>query len=438
MAAASTADPRASQGLRRSIGPIGAALSGVGIILGAGIYVLIGEPAGLTGNILWLAFLLGAILATATGLSYCELATMYPEAGASAAYTHEAFGPQVAFVCGWMTIVVALLAASTVAIGFGGYLAELVGGPERAFALAALLLCTAIALVGPGETVRVAGTFAIIEAGGLLAVIAFGLPHIGDANLLASTAGLGGVLAAAAVVFFAYQSFEQIATLAEEVHNPSRNLPLAFMVAITITGVLYVAVAVVAVSVVDADALAEGSAPLALVMETAAGGRAADALAVGALFATFNTVLLSLATGARSAYGMAQRGLLPRILARAHEARQTPWVAVLVGGALASGLALVGGIGYLAQVTNFAVLAIFIAVNAAVVRLRFSQPSHERPFRLPLAPGRVPVSAAVALFGAVTLAAFVELEALLNGIATLAVGIALSFIAVRGERAGAS
>ncbi len=438
MPAAEVAGRATSRGLRRSIGPIGAALSGVGIILGAGIYVLIGEAAGLTGNILWFAFLLGAILATTTGLSYSELATMYPESGASAAYTHEAFGPRVAFICGWMTIVVALLAASTVAVGFGGYLAELIGGPERLFAIIAVVLCTAIALTGPGETVRVAGTFAVIEAGGLLAVIAFGLPYVGDADLMKATAGLGGVLAAAAVVFFAYQGFEQIATLSEEVHNPSRNLPIAFMVAITITGVLYVAIAVVAVSVVDADALAEGNAPLALVMETAAGRRAADALAVGALFATFNTVLLSLATGARSAYGMAQRGLLPRALARVHDDRQTPWVAVLIGGTLASGFALAGGIGYLAQVTNFAVLAIFIAVNAAVVRLRFSQPSHERPFCLPLAPGRVPVTAAVALLGAVTLAAFVELEALVTGIATLAVGIAISFVAVRGDQAGAS
>lgn len=327
MAEAGAADPAAPRGLRRSIGPIGAALSGVGIILGAWIYVLIGEAAGLTGNILLLSFSLGAILAATTGLSYCELATMYPEAGASAAYTHEAFGPHVAFVCGWTTIVVALLAASTVAIGFGGYLAELIsGGPEHLFALAALVLCTAIALVGTGETVRVAGAFAIIEASGLVAVIAFGLPYVGNVDMLAATAYLGGILAAAAVVFFAYQGFEQIATLAEEVHDPSRNLPIAFMGAIKLTGVLYVAVAIVAVSVVDTAALARGHAPLALVIHTAAGERVADTLAVGALFATFNTILLSFATGARSAYGMAHAGYSRvRWLASTMIARHRGW-----------------------------------------------------------------------------------------------------------------
>lgn len=113
-------------------------------------------------------------------------------------------------------------------------------------------------------------------------------------------------------------------------------------------------------------------------------------------------------------------------------------MAVLIGGTLASGFALAGGIGYLAQVTNFAVLAIFITVNAAVIRLRFSEPSHVRPFRLPLAPGRVPLTVVVALVGAITLATFVELEALVTGIATLTAGVALAFVAVRGERAGVS
>ncbi|MGE3857290.1 MAG: amino acid permease, partial [Dehalococcoidia bacterium] len=135
-------------GLHRTVGLLGASLSGIAIVLGAGIYVLVGEAAGISGNAVWASFVVAALLAAGTGLSYAELTSMFPEAGAAAAYAKEAFGTRVAFVTGWMDVVVTAIAAPAVALGFGSYLAALTGQPPVLLAVAVLLVCAAIVLIG--------------------------------------------------------------------------------------------------------------------------------------------------------------------------------------------------------------------------------------------------------------------------------------------------
>ncbi|MGE3960297.1 MAG: APC family permease [Dehalococcoidia bacterium] len=417
--------------LHRSVGALGASLSGIGIVLGAGIYVLIGEAAGEVGDGAWLAFLLGAILAAATGLSYAELTSTIPEAGAAAAYAEESFGPRVGFVTGWMDVVVNLIGAPAVALGFAGYFVSLVGGAQVPVALATIALCAGIALIGVGETIRLASLFAIVEAAGLILVLIVGVPFLGDANLLHFEHGAAGLLTGAALVFFAYEGFEEIATLSEEVEHPTRNIPLALLIAIGVTTILYVTVTAVAVSVVPAAQLAGDSSPLASVVRVATNDRVADALSVVALFATFNTVLLLIATGPRAMYGMARRRLLPAVAGSVWAARGTPWGAILFAAVVAIGFGLTGDIGFVAQVTNFAVFVLFIVVNASVIRLRFTQPERPRPFRLRPHVGRVPVIPVVGLIGAMLLAGFMEREAFLTGLAALVAGFALSFAFVR-------
>jgi APA family basic amino acid/polyamine antiporter len=416
--------------LHRRIGFVGAAASGVGIVLGAGIYVLIGEAAGIAGNGVWAAFLVGALLAAGTGLSYAELTSMYPEAGAAAAYAKEAFGPRVAFVTGWMDVVVNAIAAPAVALGFASYLAALIGFDRTAIAVVVVLLCSGIVLLGVVETVGLASAFAVIEAAGLLFVLVVGLPHLGSVDLLAVRGGTSGLLAAAALVFFAYEGFEEIATLSEEVRDPTRNIPRALVTAVIITTVIYVLVAAVAVSVVPWERLATAEAPLAEVVSVAAHPLLGDALSLVALFATFNTVLLLLATAPRAMFGMARRGLLPPLLGRVWSARGTPWVAILLVTAVSLLFALTGNISFVAQVTNFAVFTLFVVVNGALIQLRISQPSAVRPFRAGPSLGPVPLPACVGLVGALGLAAFMQREAFATGLVALAAGIVLSFILV--------
>lgn len=422
---------RSTERLHRTVGPIGASLSGIGIVLGAGIYVLVGEAAGEVGNAAWIAFLLGALLAAATGLSYAELTSMIPEAGAAASFAEESFGPRVGFVTGWMDILVNVIAAPAVALGFAGYFGSLIGGDETLITLVTIVICAGIALAGVGETIRLASIFALIEGAGLIVVVVVGVPFLGDVDLLELDHGVAGLLAGAALVFFAYEGFEEIATLSEEVEDPTKNIPLALLIAIVVTTLLYVIVTAVAVSVVPASELAGDSSPLASVVRVAASERVADAVSVVALFATFNTVLLLLATGPRAMYGMSRRRLLPAVVGSVWPARGTPWVAILIGTTVALLFGLTGDIGYIAQVTNFAIFVLFVVVNACVIRLRFTEPDRPRPFRLRPVVGRVPVIPVIGLAGALLLAGFMERDAIVTGVVALVVGIAASFVFTR-------
>jgi APA family basic amino acid/polyamine antiporter len=204
-----------------------------------------------------------------------------------------------------------------------------------------------------------------------------------------------------------------------------------------VTALIYVTVAAVAVSAVPWDRLAEAEAPLAEVMRTVASERLADAIALIALFATFNTVLLLLATGPRAMYGMSNRGMLPAVFGRVWQRRGTPWVAILSVTAIAVAFALTGDIGFVAQVTNFAVFTLFVSVNGSLIRLRMTRPDLPRPFRAGPSFGPVSLPALVGLGGALGLAVFMERGAFVTGLVALVLGVALSFVLVRPDPKGA-
>ncbi|MCK9494646.1 MAG: APC family permease [Dehalococcoidia bacterium] len=426
-------DPAEGQHLRRSLGLWSVTVSGVGVVLGAGIYVLVGEAAGEAGDATWMAFLIAGLLAAFTGLSFAELAAMYPEAGASAAYAEEAFGPRTGFVTGWLDVTVNVVGAAAVALGFAGYASDLLGGDPRWIGVGLIVLTSAIVYIGVRETVMLAVVFALLEVAGLVIVIAVGLPDLAMPSFEVPR-GAAGVLAAAALVFFAYEGFEEIVSLSEETRHPTRTIPRALVIAIGVTSAIYVLVAATAVSVVDWEELAVAEAPLALVARVAGDDRLADALSTVALFATFNTVLLLLATGSRVTYGMSRRGLLPAGLGRLSP-RQTPWIATLGLAGLAIAFVFTGDIGYVAQVTNFAVFGQFLVVNAAVIWLRRARPEADRPFRIPGSWGGVPWTAATGIGGTLLLAFFMDRTAFITGGIALALGVLLSFPALRPRAA---
>jgi APA family basic amino acid/polyamine antiporter len=345
---------------------------------------------------------------------------------------------RAAFLTGWFDIAVSTIGAAAVALGFGGYLDDVVSLGTTPMAITVLIACGLIAYIGVRETAAIAIAFTLAEAAGLILVIAVGLPNVGDVDLLLLDQGWVGVLSAGSLVYFAYQGFEEIATLSEETIDPRRNIPRAIVVAVIVTTTLYVLVAIAAVSSLAWEQLAESDAPLADVMRVAAGDRWADAITAIALFATFNTVLLLVATGARISYGMSRRRLLPAIFGRVSATRRTPWVATLVITVSAILLASSGDIGFIAQVTNFAVFALFAIVNAAVIALRRRRPEVDRPFRLPGAISGIPVIAVVGLLGNLLLAAYMDGEAFVAGVVLLGVGLAGSVYIVRYERQGAA
>jgi basic amino acid/polyamine antiporter, APA family len=390
--------------LRRSLGVGSLTFYAVGMILGAGIYSVLGAAAGHAGEALWLAFALGALVAACTGLSYAELATMFPRAGAEYVYIREAMprGRWPAIVVGLLLILSGASTATTVTLAFGGYLRELI--PVWPPVVAAVLLAgfTVMNIVGLRESSRLNIVFTLIEIAGLILVVAIAVVH---ADLLAPLAApvSAGVLPAAALVFFAYLGFEEIANLAEESHDPSRNVPRALLISVAFTAVLYVLVALAAVALAPPEVLAGSDAPLSAALDRAS-PTAARVLGAIALFATANTGLIALVTVSRMTYGMARDGDLPRWLARTAPRRRTPWTAAIAMGAIAVAFLPVGGVAAIASLSSLAALLAFFAVNAAVVVLRLRKPRARRPFRIPGAIRGVPVTAVLGAIASILLA----------------------------------
>jgi APA family basic amino acid/polyamine antiporter len=409
--------------LPRVLGLMELTASGVGIIIGAGIYVLLGAATAEAGGTVWISFALAAVLCGLTALSYAELASMYPRAGAEFEYTRQVLPARWAFVVGWTMAAGLMVAAAAIAVGFAHYLRYFVDAPLAVAAVGLLAVEGLIALSGLRRSARLTLALSLIQVGGLLFIIAIGAGHVGRYSLTAGP-GAGGVLGGAALVFFAFIGFDEVITLAEETRQPTTVVPRALLLALGISTLLYVAVAVAAVSVIGADALGSSTRPLSDVMAHVLGGRAESVTAVIALISTTNTSLLALTAGSRIIYGMADSGALPRPLAALSSRHQVPANAVVTVMLGAIAFAVLGDLTLIASVTDFAVYVVFLAVNATVILLRYRAPDHERPFRIPGSIGRFPVLPLAAFAAAAIMLPQLSGTALLLGIGLVAVGAA--------------
>ena len=423
-------------GLRRHLNARQLTVAGVGTILGAGIYALIGEAAAQGGEYTWLSFVVAAVVAAFTGLSYAELAAMFPNAGAGYAYALRAFGDDVAFVTGWLTITGSIIAAAAVALGFGSYL-RVLGGPDPVVG-AILLLAAGVLIAGSGVlgSVSIVSILTAVEAGGLLLVVVIGFGDF-DAGHLAGGSPAGAIFGGAALVFFAYIGFEDMATFSEEARDPERTMPRAILAALAITTLLYVVVTVASLGAIGADALAASDVPLATVAELALHENAGDVLAWIALAATANTTIILLMAAGRMVYSMARSGTLPPFLGKVHGISGVPFrglVAVAVPAAL---MALWGDIGAVADTTNFVLFCAFGVVNAAVISLRVREPGLARPFRspgvVPVRGHRFPVFPLLAIASLGVLLFSLGTSSILGGAAVLALGVVLAWL-FRGKR----
>jgi len=413
--------PSGGSGLRRELGLVQVTASGVGIIIGAGIYALLGAATVEAGASVWASFAVAGLLSALTALSYCELASMFPAAGAEFDYARRVAPAWVAFLVGWVMIVGLVVGAGAVALGFARYLRYFVEVPEQAAAIGLLLAVTAVALGGIRRSAALTLAFSAVQVGGLVFVAAIGLPHLGDHRLIGG-ASAGGVVGGAALVFFAFIGFDEVITLSDETRDPVRTVPRALLLALGISTLLYMAVAVAGVSVLGAAGLATAEQPLAAVMGTALGEHSAGVVAAIALAATANTTLLLITASSRLAFGMAERGALPPVIGRVSR-RGVPSSAVLIAAGGAAGALIVGNLALVASVTDFAVYLVFVVVNLVVIVLRFRQPRRLRPFRVPFAVAKVPVPTVAALLVVFVLVPSLDPAAIALGSALTAVGL---------------
>ncbi len=403
--------------LKRALGLFEATLYGVGIIVGAGIYALIGKVCGLAGNAVWISFALSSLLALFTGLSYAELSSLFPKDAAEYEYAKATIKNKfVGLLVTWFVIGSFIVSASAVAIGFGNYLAALLFGQNWnwtitlgfiqinwpvIFAILSILVFTYINFRGIEISSDINIPSTILEVGGLILVVlgVLALLLLGKAhpvNYLEMPNGWHGVFSGAILAFFAYIGFGSITKMGEEMRDPEKNMPRAIILSIIITTILYILVAIASVTVVPWTTLYNAPNPAALVAGTIHPWLN-TLLAIIALFSTGNTILLILITTSRMMYGVAKEGGLPRVLAKVHPKTKTPYISVAVVGITSLLVTLFKDIQVVAEVTNIWIFFVYIFVNLAVILLRYEKPGVKRVFRMPVNLGKFPVLAGLGL-----------------------------------------
>ncbi len=365
-------------------------LYGIGITIGAGIYVLIGAVAGHAGRYAPWSFVLAAVVMAFTVGSYAELTTRFPVSAGEAAYVRAAFRSRAAStLTGLLTIVIGIVSSAAVALGAAGYIAQFTDLPPSAIVALVLAVLGAVAAWGILESVLLASLFTLIEAGGLIAIIVAGLhaglPLAGALRVPPLDIGtLSGIGYASLLAFFAFIGFEDLANVVEEAKVPQRDIPRAMVLTLVISTVLYVAVAAIAVAAVPVAELAASPAPLSLVFRTLAGVSPAT-ISVIAIVATLNTILAQMTMAARVVYGLARQGDLPGFAGRVHPKTATPLIATALIVAATLALALLVPFERLAEGTSLATLVVFALVNLALLRLRHRKIHTDGPhIRVPL------------------------------------------------------
>lgn len=381
-----------SQSLKRRIGLGLLTAYGVGVMVGAGIYVLVGAVVGEAGSLAPVAFLVAGMIAAPTALSYSEFSSRLPEAAGEAAYVGQGFSSQsLAVIVGLAIVLAGTNSAGAVLRGGAGYLSAATGIDPQIAILAMGLALVLVAIIGVLESFALVAVFTLIEVLGLALVIWAGFSSEASADwqqaglvteARLSSGMMTGIAFGAVLAFFAFIGFEDIVNMAEEVRDPTRVLPRAILISLTVTSLIYALVCWAAVRSVSLEGLAQSQSPLALVWQETQGGNARFLSAI-AVFAALNGVLAQIVMASRVLFGL---GGKTKGLAWFHEAHPrfgTPVRATVLIGLAVLLAAYFVPLAQLAELTSATLLAVFVMVNLALILQKRRQP--EAPFLVPMA-----------------------------------------------------
>lgn len=429
--------------LRKSLGPLDLIVFGIGVIIGTGIFVLTGQAAAAyAGPAIALSFVISGITCALAALCYAEFASTVPVAGSAYTFSYATVGEFIAWIVGWDLILEFTVGASAVSVGWSGYFAQILdsflgislptaitaapgdGGIINLPAAVIALLLTAVLVIGITLSSRINQVITAIKLLVVVFFIAFGVFFIKTANWTpfipprepapgrggfsldntlwesifggVSSFGFPGVVAGAAIVFFAYIGFDIVATTAEESRNPQRDLPIGILGSLAICTVLYVAVSLVMTGVTPYGRL-EGAAPMATAFANMGQSWAAGLVSIGAVAGLTSVIMILMLGQSRVFFAMCRDNLLPQWFARVHPRFRTPYRTTVMFGVLVAIIAALTPISDLAELVNIGTLFAFILVSIGVVILRRTRPELPRAFRTPLVP-LVPILAVLALF----------------------------------------
>ncbi|KQO94867.1 amino acid permease [Methylobacterium sp. Leaf122] len=402
-------EPGEERRLARTLGWPHLMALGVGAIVGTGILTLIGVGAAKAGPAVILSFAIAGAICACAALAYAEMATMIPVSGSAYTYSYVVLGEILAWIIGWSLILEYSLVVSAVAVGWSGYAAPLLenlfgfpralmqgpdaGGIVNLPAVAIIVVVAVLLLRGTRESATVNAALVLVKIAALIVFVVFALPafdaaHLEPFNPFGFVKSLGadgverGIMAAAAIIFFAFYGFDAIATAAEETRNPGRDLIIGIVGSMAACVVIYVAVAVTAVGAVSYTRFADSPEPLALILRELGRPLVAQYLAASAVIALPTVILAFFYGQSRIFFTMARDGMLPQSLAKLSSAG-TPVRITLFTAAVVTVLAGLVPLGELAALANAGTLAAFIAVAACMLVMRVRAPDAPRTFRAP-------------------------------------------------------
>jgi basic amino acid/polyamine antiporter, APA family len=428
--------------LKRSIGPLGLTIMGVGGIIGAGIFIVTGVASASSGPALMVSFIIAAIACTFTALCYAEFASMIPIAGSVYTYTYITMGEIWAWIMGWILILQYLIASAAVAIGWSSYVVALMGsfgivlpaiisGPMGVNgslinlpAVLVIIALTAVLVRGAEESAKFNALIVFIKVAVILLFITIGVYYINPANYHPFTPfGITGIFQGAAMVFFAYLGFDAIASAAEETKNPGRTIPIGIIGSLIISSILYIAVAAVMTGMVPYNLL-NTSSPVSFALQYVGVQWAFTVITIGAIAGLTTVVLVNMFSKARIVFAMSRDGLLPKVFSNVKDGCQAPVASIILVGAMATVIAAFFSLGSIFELVNVGALTAFMVLAIAVIILRIKEPELERSFKCPL----VPVIPVLSVIFSLILISQLKIHILQLFAIWLAVGIIVYFV----------
>jgi APA family basic amino acid/polyamine antiporter len=360
---------------------------GIGAIIGAGIFVVLGVAIGYAGPAIVISVIIAGIVASFTAFSFAELGSAIPKEGGAYEFAFELISPFTGFLVGCLWLFAQIVAGSAISLGFASYFVAVFPiFPLKTVAVVAALTLTGLNIVGIKQSTVINNILVIIKVAILCLFIGFGIFQINPQNFSQfSPNGSFGILQGAGFIFFAYLGFGRIAALGEEVKNPERNLPLSILIALVVSVVIYVLTGLTATGLQNYQILAQSGSPIAEAAKATGNFIVVAAVSLGALIATTSVLLTNLLGLSRVAFAMARNSQLPKSIAKLSSRFGTPYVSIISMGALLTVLAFALDLRQTVAITSFSILSVHMAVNLSAVRLRKKMPSSAR-FRVPFYP----------------------------------------------------
>lgn len=391
---------------------------GLGAIIGAGIFVVTGIAAGVSGPAFLIGLMVAGIIAAFNGLSSAQLAAIYPDSGGTYEYGYKLINPAFGFSAGWMFLISKLAAGGVVAIGFGSYFYQLVPiGSPLTLSVIAVVFLTIINCFGIKKAGILNLVIVTVTLFSLLYFVFSGIPKVNPDNFKPfAPFGISGIAEAAALLFFAFTGYARIATLAEEVAEPKKTIPKAIIITIITSILLYIAVSVVAIGVVGAEKMADSTSPLQIVAKSLATPAINTVITIGASTAMLGVLLSQILGISRMMLAMGRRHDLPPIFQTIHNRYSVPHLGIVITGLIILLLTIFGTFEFVVRAATFTILLYYSITNIAALK----QPRKEQIY------GRViPICG---LIGCLTMSISLPLKVIISGIGLLIMGFMFRFL----------